>query len=381
MSGAVHDGHIRTKIVFYVFPPKFRGRFLASLLPLQTMDKRRNKGKGRPAAARGSRCNRFWGWLLFGCLAVACIVAYDRTLHGRLTVLESGRREMRRLEQRWERLGGTAGQSRTASETASGAAGRRLKTGGGDNTASGRGKPAAGARPAGGAALERPAVGVDDLILRHGEGRYTLCYDSLYRQASWVAYVLTRIDVETVEAERGNRFVPDPLVVAEGYPTAETDDYRNSGYDRGHLCPSADRRGSQRENDCTFYLSNIAPQTPALNRGAWRRLEEQVRRWAERYDTLYVVTGSIMDYAPDTLRGGVGIPDYFYKALLASDGEGGYRAAAFVLPNATHITGDYADYAVTVDSLESWTGMDFFCRLPDTLETAAEQVFVSDFWR
>ena len=106
-----------------------------------------------------------------------------------------------------------------------------------------------------------------------------------------------------------------------------------------------------------------------------------MRRWAERYDTLYVVTGSIMDYAPDTLRGGVGIPDYFYKALLASDGEGGYRAAAFVLPNATHITGDYADYAVTVDSLESWTGMDFFCRLPDTLETAAEQVFVSDFWR
>lgn len=88
-----------------------------------------------------------------------------------------------------------------------------------------------------------------------------------------------------------------------------------------------------------------------------------------------------MGDAPDTLRGGVGIPDRFYKALLTRDGQGVWRAAAYVLPNAVHITGDYADYAVAVDSLEMLTGLDFFCSLPDSLETAAERRFVSDCWR
>lgn len=316
-------------------------------------------------------------------LVAACVVAYDCALHGRLTVAERGRQEAVRLGRRVadlvEPVARPAEQARGAdspAETARPAAvSETAETAETATTAS------AAAQPAATGALELPAFGADAVIVCHKEGRYTLCYDVRWRQASWVAYVLTRTDATTEAAERRNRFVPDPQVVAAGYPTAVTDDYRNSGYDRGHLCPSADRRGSQRENDCTFYLSNIAPQTPALNRGEWRKLEEQVRRWAERYDTLYVVTGGIMGPAPDTLRGGVGIPDYFYKALLAPDGEGGYRAAAYVLPNATHLTGGYADYAVTVDSLELCTGMDFFCDLPDSVETAAERVFVSDFWR
>lgn len=353
-------GIIGTKIVFYAVPPKFRVGFLIFVF----MARRNAKRSRRSAPVRGDRRNRLWGWLLFGCLAVVCLVAYDWTLHGRLTLPERGRSELRRLGRQWEQLAAAEPAAAARPEAA-------LR----EQAPAGRESEAAAG------ALELPAIDPDDLILRHGEGRYTLCYDSLYRQASWVAYVLTRTDVATVAADRSNRFVPDPLVVAEGYPTAETGDYRNSGYDRGHLCPSADRRRSQRENDCIFYLSNIAPQTPALNRGVWRRLEEQVRRWAERYDTLYVVTGGIMGDAPDTLRGGVGIPDRFYKALLTRDGQGVWRAAAYVLPNAVHITGDYADYAVAVDSLEMLTGLDFFCSLPDSLETAAERRFVSDCWR
>lgn len=345
---------------------------------------------GRPSArsasparaarsSRPSRRGRLAGWLLLAVLVAACVVAYDRALNGRLTVVERGRQEAVRLGRRVADL--VEPVVRPAEQV------RRADTPDGQPRPAAVSEPAETAsaegavRPAATGALELPAFGEDAVIVCHREGRYTLCYDVRWRQASWVAYVLTRTDATTEAAERRDRFVPDPQVVAAGYPTAVTDDYRNSGYDRGHLCPSADRRGSQRENDCTFYLSNIAPQTPALNRGEWRRLEEQVRRWAERYDTLYVVTGGIMSPAPDTLRGGVGIPDYFYKALLAPDGEGGYRAAAYVLPNAAHLTGGYADYAVTVDSLEARTGMDFFCDLPDSVETAAERVFVSDFWR
>lgn len=68
-----------------------------------------------------------------------------------------------------------------------------------------------------------------------------------------------------------------PEVVARGWPTAVDRDYAGSGFDRGHLLPSADRDDSRAENDATFYLSNVSPQYPKLNRNQWRLLEEQVR--------------------------------------------------------------------------------------------------------
>ena len=154
--------------------------------------------------------------------------------------------------------------------------------------------------------LELPSFDSGDIVIRNAEGRYTLRYDTAYRQASWVAYVLTGEDAAPGQAKRRDRFVPDPTVVKAGYPTATIASYKGSGYDRGHLCPSADRSRSQEENDCTFYLSNIAPQTPALNRGPWKELEEQARRWAVRCDTLYIVAGGVLTSGLDTLPSGIG---------------------------------------------------------------------------
>ena len=136
------------------------------------------------------------------------------------------------------------------------------------------------------AGLELPACSRGEFLIRNEAGRYTLLYDTAYRQAAWVAYLLTREDVRRRGAKRRNAFRRDPEVVARGWPTAVDRDYAGSGFDRGHLLPSADRDDSRAENDATFYLSNVSPQYPKLNRNQWRLLEEQVRRWADRYDSV-----------------------------------------------------------------------------------------------
>lgn len=219
----------------------------------------------------------------------------------------------------------------------------------------------------------------EDFVIRNESGRYTLLYDTLYRQAAWVAYIVSRTDVGHGGAKRRDRFAADPEVIFRNWPAALPSHYRGTGYDRGHLCPSADRMASQEGNDCTFYMSNIAPQTAALNRGPWKQLEEQVREWAVRYDSLYVVTGGVLSDGLKTIAGGIGVPEYFYKAVLTRS-EGEFRAIGFLLPNGKNFEGAYSDYAVSVDSLETVTSIDFFHTLPDDLELRVESACSKDFW-
>ena len=228
--------------------------------------------------------------------------------------------------------------------------------------------------------LELPTISDSTFFLTDKAGRYALLYDTLYRQAAWVAYRLTRTEVEYRGAERSNRFLPDPKVRERGWPTAVTSDYTHSGYDRGHLLPSADRDDTPRENAATFYLSNISPQRPVLNRGVWKSLEEQVRRWAVTYDSIYVVTGGILSPELDRIKGGVGVPEYFFKVVLVRDGEE-YRCVGFLIPNGKEISGKFIDYLVPVDEVESRTGYDFFPLLSDSIEERIEALCDTSFWR
>ena len=227
--------------------------------------------------------------------------------------------------------------------------------------------------------LELPMYGDGALVMFNEEGRYTLLYDTLYRQASWVAYVLTASDVKSKRVDRTNNFIPDPEVLEQGLPTAYSSHYSGSGYDRGHLCPSADRATSRAENQATFFLSNISPQTPELNQGIWNELEMKVRNWAVKYDSLYVVTGGVLSGDIETISGGIGVPRYFYKALLTKQ-NGTYYSIGFILPNARHFSPDIQDYSVTIDSLETFTSIDFFHNLPDNIEGVVESTRSDKFW-
>lgn len=211
-------------------------------------------------------------------------------------------------------------------------------------------------------------------IIKHSY--FSLCYSEAHEQALWVYYILTSGMVREKNCERTDNFRPDPLVSTQ---SANHSDYKKSGFDRGHLCPAADMHFDCHAMSETFFMSNMSPQVPAFNRGIWSRLEEQVRNWAETYDTIYVTSAGVLN---NTCTGSIGhnvaIPAYFYKALFRNTAEGG-TCIAFLLPNQGSQS-TLADYIITVDSLEKFTGIDFHTALPDSIEQQIETKFNAEMW-
>jgi len=163
-------------------------------------------------------------------------------------------------------------------------------------------------------------------ILFHKE--YVLCYDLPRRVAKWAIYRLEAKDV--VPGERLNAFRSDPRLPEDQNPAC--DDYRGSGYDRGHLVPRSDMNRSRYAVVNTFFLTNMSPQLPNVNQGAWARLEDLVRLWAKRYGAVHVISGTIFDddddrrpdpvsWAEPTKEGAdVRVPSHFYKIILREQG-------------------------------------------------------------
>ncbi len=173
-----------------------------------------------------------------------------------------------------------------------------------------------------------------------------------------------------------------------------TDPYWGSGYDHGHMCPSADRLCSEEANKQTFFLTNMHPQVNTFNAGLWEHMEARVRQWnnSNFRDTLYVVKGGTIDrddqLGAENGRGvyntylGSGVnripvPKYFFMAVLCKRKDGrnqGYKAMAFWAEHKSNASTTLRNYAISVDQLEQLTGIDFFCNLPDQIEEAAESV-------
>lgn len=204
-----------------------------------------------------------------------------------------------------------------------------------------------------------PYDGDPDTIVRHAG--FDLSYNEKYEQASWVAYILTREEVESGSEERTDNFRPDTAVITG---SAVLKDYAGSGYDRGHLAPAADMKWSAQAMSESFLLSNMSPQVPGFNRGVWSRLEAKVREWAVENDSLLVITGPVLEdistYIGDSH---VGVPGAYFK-IIADISSPEYKVIAFLLENNTSGK-DIFSFAVTVDSVEKVTGFDFFSKLPD----------------
>lgn len=183
---------------------------------------------------------------------------------------------------------------------------------------------------------------------------YSLSYNENFEQADWVFYKLEKNSVVHSDFKRPY-FTEDPLVLTK---SADWKNYKNSGYDKGHLCPAGDMKFSKKAYEETFYTSNISPQKKDFNAGIWNELEERARYWAIKYDGLYVVTGGVLN--DDLKRIGkekVAVPKYFYKILLNKN-NGNFKMIGFLIPN------EYSDlplykYVVSVDEIENKTGIDF----------------------
>ena len=201
-------------------------------------------------------------------------------------------------------------------------------------------------------------------IVRHNA--FILSYQEEYELASWVLHRLVKEAAYGREA-RSNEFLPDPLVESG---SAVTQDYSRSGYDRGHLCPAGDFRHDKELEDETFYMSNMAPQMPDFNRGIWSDLENKVRSWVKKRGELIIITGPILKNGLPMIgrKNQVAVPEKFYKIIYDPAKE---EAIAFLFPNKGSIE-LVKSFTISIDELEIITGIDFFAKLPDSLEQKLE---------
>ena len=213
-------------------------------------------------------------------------------------------------------------------------------------------------------------------IIQH-EG-YTVSYNADYRIANWVAYVLTDKEARSDKAERQNKFVVDPLVKGA---SATNEDYTRTGYDRGHLAPAGDMKWSEKAMRESFYLSNITPQKPGLNRGIWKELEEQIRLWARENGAVLIATGPVIpDEELNRLgKNRVGVPRQFYKVLCMVVNNQ-LEGVGFLFENRDYGTTPLRQMMVPIDRVEQVTGIDFFPALPDDEERQMEATVHTDLW-
>lgn len=208
---------------------------------------------------------------------------------------------------------------------------------------------------------------------------YSLCWSDADLVAKWVAYPLSSWTIGTEDCGRTDDWDFDPLIPEEYQPVL----YRgfpsggSAGYDRGHQIPSGDRQNYD-SNRQTFYFTNMTPQLSGFNQNIWADLESKVRAIARSSDTLYVVTGCVVEGSTRTANDNEGkkvtVPAAYFKALLkyrksgSTTGAGGYSAAAFYLEHRNYSQdGADASMLVSVDRLEELTGIDFFVNLSSAI--------------
>lgn len=193
----------------------------------------------------------------------------------------------------------------------------------------------------------------------------------------WVAWHLGSADLG--DADRSSSFTTD-TTLPSGWYRVSSSSYTNSGYDRGHMCPSADRTATDADNKATFVMTNVVPQTADLNQGPWAAMENYLRSLVSAGNELYVYTGP--DDSKGTIDSGrVQIPAYTWKIVLVlpagssdvSRVTASTRVIAVDIPNNTGIrSANWKSYRTTVDKIEGWTGFNFFTALSTSIQSAIE---------
>ena len=197
--------------------------------------------------------------------------------------------------------------------------------------------------------------------------QFTLSYNEQHEQADWVAYELTGEEV-AMKLPRCNCFKSDTNVITE---SSSTGDYKLSGYNRGHLSPAADNNMSDTANRESFLMSNMSPQLPKFNRGIWKSLEGWVRKKATEHKSVYVVTGPVFINNLGAIgENNVTIPGYYYKVLLRMNNSK-IRTIAFLIPQQ-YTSSNIKDYVVTINYVETITGLDFFPEIDNSIENKIE---------
>lgn len=204
---------------------------------------------------------------------------------------------------------------------------------------------------------------------------YAVSYNRQKAIANWVSWRLVKNSFG--DASRQNDFRPNQNLPND-WTQITPNDYNGSGFDRGHLCPSADRSSSIEGNSSTFLMTNIAPQTHDLNAGPWEKLETYSRSLAKRNNTIFIIAGQYGD--DGKLRNKLTIPTNYWKVvvILPNNGEVSAinretRVIAVDMPNVDGISGqNWRDFKTTVRQIEQKTGYNFLSNVPQNIQDAIE---------
>lgn len=216
----------------------------------------------------------------------------------------------------------------------------------------------------------------DENLMLTSHSAMVIGFDGDLNIAKWVAHIITP-DILTGTMSRTNDFRKDSLLRKA---TADKEDYWNSGFDRGHLAPSADFRWSRKALSESYFYTNMAPQRPELNREKWAEMEDKLRLYVSEYkEQIYVVTGGVLKKNLPTIgEHKIPVPELFYKVAIDIEGDE-KKGIAFIMPNAKCEL-PVMSYAVSIDSVELLTGIDFFASLPDNEEASLESSFDYKKW-
>jgi endonuclease G len=211
----------------------------------------------------------------------------------------------------------------------------------------------------------------DQVLDRQG---YSLGYSYPYKSALWVSYIISPGSVG-VDVRRHGSFYED-RDIPEKY-RVESDQYVNSGYDKGHLAPSATIDFNETANRETFAMSNVVPQEPKLNRRGWGKLEDLVRDWTATKGKLYVVTGPLYSDDPEMMNG-LPVPERMYKVIYAYKAD---QAIGFIFPNDSVKNDEIWKYAVSVQEVEQQTGLTFFSKFSQKKQERLKAGVDPDWWK
>lgn len=204
---------------------------------------------------------------------------------------------------------------------------------------------------------------------KHEYHEYTaiqLCYEEDYEQPMFVSYCVTREDVNKGRT-RKDQFAEDPNISTGSATLA---DYKKSGYDRGHLAPSADMDWDEKAWEECFYMSNMSPQQGRdFNQYSWRFAEENVRDILQNHEKVAVITGPVLKPGLPTIgESHVAVPEKFYKIAVFIDGDKITEVYSVIMYNDNRrVSKDkLAEYKVSIEDIEKITGLNFFPTLRDT---------------
>jgi DNA/RNA endonuclease G (NUC1) len=216
--------------------------------------------------------------------------------------------------------------------------------------------------------------------------QYVLSYHRDRGIPNWVSWHLDNTWT-TGTGDRQNNYREDPAVPSDWYHVQDTS-YQFSGFDRGHMCPSADRVSSDEDNSATFLMTNFIPQTHDNNAGPWEKLETYARTLVTAGKELYIISGSSgeggtgLNGFKTTIDGGhVTVPAFTWKVILVlpsgtddvSRVANTTRTIAVIMPNTIGISGDsWEKYLVSVDDVEALTGYDFFSNVSTPIQAVIE---------